>query len=95
MRRLERSPGPWRYELGLVFDAAGDVVADNVQVRDGPLVAAAPALAAALEGTICHACTYRIGEPREGPGCSSCAAARAAVAAVRERAARAHVGESG
>jgi hypothetical protein len=44
------SAGPWRYELGIVYSADGDVVADNVGLRDGPLVSAAPKLLAALEG---------------------------------------------
>ena len=50
------TPGPWRYELGIVYgcaeDGEGDVVADNVGTRDGPLVAAAPELAEALESMI-------------------------------------------
>jgi len=77
---MKSSPRPWRFELGIVYDNDGNVVADNIGIADGPLVEAAPTLLWVLSRTTCHACTYRIGDPREGPGCSACDDAREALA---------------
>lgn len=94
-RRLEPTPGPWWYELGIVYGADGEMVAQDVQLRDGSLVAAAPALLRALAGMVCRACTYPVGAPREGPACSSCADARAAFQAATRDPARRAVIETG
>ncbi len=83
MKPLVPTPRPWRFELGIVYGGDGTIVADNVGIKDGPLVAAAPSLLAALSGTVCHGCSYRVGWEREGPSCSACSDARAAVAAAR------------
>jgi hypothetical protein len=52
MARTPHTPHPWRFENGNVYGADGDVVADNVGEKDGPLVAAAPELDDALDGLV-------------------------------------------
>jgi hypothetical protein len=42
------TPGPWWFALGMVYGADGEIVADNVGVRDVHQVAAAPELLAAV-----------------------------------------------
>ncbi len=79
-----RPPRPWWFEFGIVYGGDGTIVADNVGIKDGPLIAAAPALLAALARMVCHSCTYQIGEAREGPSCSSCAGAREALERAAE-----------
>lgn len=41
--------GPWRFELGNVYAANGDMVAQDVDRVDGRLIASAPALLALAE----------------------------------------------
>ena len=78
--------GPWRFDplVGIVYGPDDEPVADYVEPQNGPLLAAAPALAAALAATICHACNARIEQERKGPRCRACADARAALRAARE-----------
>jgi hypothetical protein len=68
MRPLSPTPRPWWFELGIVYGGDGTIVADNVGIKDGPLVAAAPARFEALARMACSACGYRVGEERAGPG---------------------------
>lgn len=46
------SPGPWKYERGMVYDSAGDVVCDNVDGPDGRLIASVHGLLTASEAAL-------------------------------------------
>lgn len=43
------SKTPWRMEDYFVVDANGDIVAELIDIHDGPIIAAAPDLLAACE----------------------------------------------
>jgi len=83
------TPGPWRYEkrfaTGVVVNAEGEVVAQDVGPADGPVFAAAQELLEVVRGMLCHACGYRVAEAREGPTCVVCERARVALKKAESR----------
>jgi hypothetical protein len=52
MSERRRSLQPWWFELGIVYDADGSVVADNVGILDAPVIVAAPKLLDAVESCV-------------------------------------------
>jgi hypothetical protein len=86
-------PGPWRYEkrfaTGVVVNAEGEVVAQDVGPADGPVLAAASELVEALRDMVARFDTGA-GSDTIGPGLSeaeaaTCRRARAALKKVESR----------